>query len=57
MTLHVMSKARVHTSRKPSKADRFFGALRLLPAERVRAGAPVHPSLRHLAGDAELTRY
>jgi hypothetical protein len=57
MTLHAMSKDHAHTSHRLSRAGRFFEALRLLPSERVRAGAPVHSSLRHLAGDTELTRY
>jgi hypothetical protein len=41
--------------RAPALA-RLSEALRLLPAERIRAGAPVHPSLRHLASDPELRR-
>jgi hypothetical protein len=40
----------------PPALSRLSEALRLMPDHRIRAGEPVHPSLRHLAGDPELHR-
>ena len=50
MSIHRTASHRLHA------LSRLAEAFRLLPSDRVRAGSPVHPSLRHLSSDAELHR-